>query len=189
MRRETLDAVTPFVLYHGWISEVIHPVRAGPVLEGRLERPYRFQPPTPRASRARPLVFIRFRQLDEYRSIFRGKTLLPFPSPLDLLVIIRFSFKKIEPKCFTKKCRWIVTQNSRDVLVSALPSLSGSPCSDASIIDCSKLNGFFEGDEPHQPHFGGRWEGLGCLEFSVAPPPSSSSSINLSNFNERCSIL
>lgn len=97
MRRETLDAVTPFVLYHGWISEVIHPVRAGPVLEGRLERPYRFQPPTPRASRARSLVFIRFRQLDEYRSIFRGKTLLPFPSPLDLLVIIRFSFKKIEP--------------------------------------------------------------------------------------------
>lgn len=42
-RKEDLE---PFVLYHGWISGVIHPVRGGLVLEGRLERPYRFQAPT-----------------------------------------------------------------------------------------------------------------------------------------------
>lgn len=144
MEESDLDAVTPFVLYHGWISEVIHPVRGGPVLEGRLERPYRFQPRTPHVPASRLCTLSNFRRIASIGQFFVEKP--SFPSPLDL--IIRLSFKKIESKLQMlqkKKCRWIDWKFTRRVMLSFLLShplplrIPLLTCSDASIIDYSNL--------------------------------------------------
>lgn len=124
MEESDLDAVTPFVLYHGWISEVIHPVRGGPVLEGRLERPYRFQPRTPHVPASRLCTLSNFRRIASIGQFFVEKP--SFPSPLDL--IIRFSFKKsnrVETSNASKEKMSLDRLEIRetcDALVSPLPS-------------------------------------------------------------------